>query len=210
MQHSNKLKWDVRSIVLLLVASCVAISVLVVGLWALSLESARWVQSYLGYFACLLGSILCGRFGFQVWSRRRLADAFCGRQALLFAVLISIVGSYFMFLNEPLAMRVFNDEPGHAMAAEAMAQERGVFTFGQGRFEGGGLVYADPTPVYRMYYYSFVVSLVHNLTGPRMLNLYLVNMVVTFVLLMVSFKLGTLIGGIPIADQPPPAWTSGE
>jgi hypothetical protein len=92
-------------------------------------------------------------------------------------------------------MRVFNDEPGHALVAKAMAQERIVTSFGQGRYEGGAMVYSQPSPVYRLYYYSFLVSLVHNLTGERMANLFAVNIAATFGLFVLVFRLGSVFTG---------------
>jgi len=111
------------------------------------------------------------------------------------ALAIAVAGSYLGFLHQPFEMRVFNDEPTHALVAKAMARERTVTSPNSGYYESGAFVYTDPEPVYRLYYFSFVVSLLHNLTGEHLCNLYAVNIGATIGVLLLAFPLGRIISG---------------
>ncbi|MFW5873803.1 MAG: hypothetical protein ACOCVJ_00195 [Verrucomicrobiota bacterium] len=92
-------------------------------------------------------------------------------------------------------MRVFNDEPTHALTAQAMAQERAVHSPQAAYFEAGGFVYSKPDPVYRLYLYPYLVSLLHNLTGIRLANFFALNALIGVGLLLAGFYLGWLLSG---------------
>ena len=113
--------------------------------------------------------------------------------------MLSGLATYLLLLHEPFTMRVFNDEPGHLATARAMAEERAVFSPQAGFDEAGAYATIQPSPSYRMYAYSFVVSVLHNLTGYRLENGFIVNGVAAYMLCLATFFLGRAIGGRDLA-----------
>jgi len=169
--------------------------VLGAGAWLMDFNSTRWIQSYLGYYFCtaaLISGLVCA-FRARV-DGDGIFSGFPPRLALL-AGLLAALGTYLLTLHEPFQMRVFNDEPTHALTAQAMAQERAVYSPDRAYFESGTLVYSDPEPFYRLYLYPYLVSVLHNTTGMRVSNVYAVNVAIGFSLLLVGFFLGWKVGG---------------
>lgn len=174
-------------------------SVLVGSFLFLDFDRARWFQSYAGYYFCTAAVAFTCYHCFRV--RSILTDKIrqLERKSLLCALSIAVVGTYLLWVHEPTQMRVFNDEPTHALTALSMAQERAVFAPGLGFHEGGAFVYGDPEPTYRAYLYPYFVSLLHNLTGIRPANNFVANGIIGFGTLLVTFFLGWQMGGRPSA-----------
>lgn len=162
-------------------------------------DGARWFQSYVGYYFCTAALTLAGYHLYCLRDRFIGKIRQLGKKCQLSVVGVAIVGTYLLGLHEPTQMRVFNDEPTHALTALAMAQERAVFSPGLGFYEGGAFVYADPEPTYRLYLYPYVVSLLHNLTDIHPINNFIANGVVGFLTLLATFLLGWQMGGRPAA-----------
>lgn len=172
-------------------ASVLLLSLVVVG-WLsctyLDFDRSVWLQAYLGYWFCLLATGLAMGFGLRAFLRARAAgEGFRLDRYGVCAIGLAVIGTWIIFLHWPMEMRVFNDEPSHALVADSMAQERIVAAPRRGNYEGGAFVTAEPFPVYRLYYYPFVVSLLHNITGERLFNLHVVNILATFGLLCAAY-----------------------
>lgn len=171
--------------------------VLYYGLFELDFAQARWLQSYGGYFLCLLSVCFAGAF---LWIDRKTIFDIRTHTAergspLLIPLLTTLLASYFVFLHEPFALRVFNDEPSHLSTARAMAEDRGTYSPATGFYESGGYSYGNIEPVYRMYLYPFFVSVLHNLTGERIANGFIVNVAAIIALFFIVFWLGRQFGG---------------
>ncbi len=162
-------------------------------------DAARWFQSYAGYYFCTAAFAFAGYHCFRVRALFIGKIRQLSKQLRLSVLGVAIAGTYLLALHEPTEMRVFNDEPTHALTALSMAQERAVFAPGVGFYEGGGFVYADPEPTYRLYLYPYVVSLLHNLTGIRPINNFIANGFIGFFTLLATFLLGWQMGGRPAA-----------
>ena len=171
-----------------------ALAVLFIGIFHLDADGAQWLQSFFGYYLCLLVFSLVL---FGAWQTRRgflgYAQAL-GRSQWVLVLALSGLATYLLLLHEPFTMRVFNDEPGHLATAQAMAEGRAVFSPQAGFYEAGAYATARPGPNYRMYAYPFVISVLHNLTGNRVGNAYIVNGFALFVLSISTFLLGRTIG----------------
>ncbi len=176
------------------------ISLLVVGggthfFW--DLNAARRFQVYAGYYFCM-AAVLCAAFHlFRIRTQVIASLRGIPRYAFFAGIGLAIFGTYLMLLHEPTQMRVFADEPAHTLIAHSMAQERLVYLPGFVYLESGSSVFAEPNPSYRHYLFSFLVSLLHNLTGLRLANLFLFNAIVGFLLMGITFLLGWRIGGRP-------------
>lgn len=174
--------------------------VLYYGLVVMDLPQARWIQAYCGYYLCLVASLGA------VWTisrnRHELSAALLPptKRARWLAMAAALAASYLSLLHEPFAMRVFNDEPNHAVVAQSMGESRGVYSANSGYYEVGAYVRGGVDPFYRMYLYPFALSVLHNLTGMRIENAYILNAGVTFFTFLLVFLLGRkLVGG---QDEP--------
>jgi hypothetical protein len=171
------------------------LAVLFSGLFHLDADDARWLQSFLGYYLCLT---IVSLVLLSAWQERRtllLSAAKLARLQWLLLLVLSSLATYLLLLHEPFMMRVFGDEPGHLATARAMAEERAVFSPQAGVDEAGAYATVRPSPIYRMYAYPFVVSVLHNLTGYRIENGFIVNSFTAFALCLGTFFLGRAIGG---------------
>jgi hypothetical protein len=179
----------------LLVLIAAAAAVLLFALAWMDLEQARWFQAYLGYYFCGIATMVTLWFLYRNWEASNCKlDARAARSAFL-PVGLALAGTFLTLVHQPLQMRVFNDEPAHALVAATMAQERMVTTPLGAYYEGGAILPTDPSPVYRLYYYSFLVSVLHNLTGERVGNLYAINIAACFGLLLLAFQIGRYLSG---------------
>ena len=157
------------------------------GLWGMDWSAARWLQTYWGYYFCLSALVLFG--GFLLGALRSEPKALWRarwrgtRRALTMALLGAVV----LQLHQPSVMKVYNDEPTHMMTAQMMAVERVAAQPGAGHYEGGSFVHAQPEPFYRMYFFPFLVSILHNLTGERLANGYVLNFAASVLLLFCAF-----------------------
>lgn len=167
-------------------------------LWG-DLESARRFQAYAGYYFCM-AALLCALF-YTLRLRLQMLGTLrrLSRKAVLTGFALATFGTYLMLLHEPSQMRVFADEPTHALTAHAMAQERHVYYPSMAYIEGGSTVFGEPEAAYRHYFYPFVVSLLHNLTGVRLSNFFIANALIAFLTMSMTFALGWRIGGRPLA-----------
>ena len=179
----------------------IAVLVLVVpgSFYFFDFAAARRFQSFAGYYFCTAALLLACFHCYRVRTLFRSEIREIGNQATVCALAIAAIGSYLMLLHEPQQMRVFNDEPSHALTAQAMAQERAVFAPQIGFFESGSLIHAEPEPFYRLYFYPYVVSLLHNLTGVRLANGFIANGIIGFFTLAVTFVLGWKLGKTRLA-----------
>lgn len=163
--------------------------------YGLDLGRARNIQAYFGYYLCLAASVAALWSVGRNW--RELSGALLppGRRARWLALGVALVGSYLSLLHEPFAMRVFNDEPNHSMVAQSMSESRGVYSPGSGYYEAGAYVRGGVDPFYRMYLYPFALSVLHNLTGMRVENAYLLNAGVSLCTFLLVFLVGRKVAG---------------
>lgn len=155
-------------------------------------DQARWAQSYLAYYFCfgvtLLGAILLVRACRGVDWRRWLREHRWG-------VLLVLVLGNLLHVHEPHQMRVFQDEPGHVLMSRVMQEQRMAVLPERAFFEMGNLIHAENGPMFRMVYYAFAVSLIHDLTGFRIANAFILNYLLTFALLGLTFAVGRRLAG---------------
>jgi hypothetical protein len=177
----------------------VASSAVIFGFFLLNVDEARWLQSFFGYYFCLA---LVSCVGISLWQERKGLQAYLqklNRSTWLCVLVLSCLATYVSLLHEPFMMRVLNDEPGHLAIARAMAEERAVFSPQAGFVEAGEYIKASPSSIYRMYAYPFVISVLHNLSGFRLRNGFIVNAIAALALYIAIFLLGRVIGGCNFA-----------
>lgn len=129
--------------------------------WAIPLHA------YGGYYYCL---ILFALLLYTTWGVLREVNlaGYAGQHWR--GLLCVLLASVFVHLFQPHIMRVYNDEPGHQMVAKMMHEERENSVPEVGYALSGGMEYGERSLNYRMYFYSFLVSILHDLTGYRPAN----------------------------------------
>lgn len=195
-EKTHSIPWMQERPFIRLLALLFHLALILIGSFFLfDLETSRWFQSYFGYYFCT-AALLCTVYHLYRARVYFWADmARIGKKTVLRVLIVASIGTYLMLLHEPTQMRVFNDEPSHALTAQAMAQERGVYSPNYAFYESGALVYAGPEPMYRLYFYPYIISLMHNLTGVRVTNAYIANAIIGFLILLAVFHLGWKVGG---------------
>lgn len=166
-------------------------------IYGLPTEFAIWSHAHLGYYFCL--GIFCISAWFLYRSVSREAILAYGRvhwRGLLLALGVGLSLQFF----QDRQMRVYNDEPSHQMVAKSMHEWRQVSTPEVGYYLEGQTEYGQPSLSYRMYFYSFLGSLAHDLTGFRVLNGWAINAVLGILFFLLVHGIGTRLykrsGGI--------------
>ncbi|HTT56854.1 MAG TPA: hypothetical protein VMF63_07080 [Opitutaceae bacterium] len=154
-------------------------------------EAAAWWVTHLGYWTTLLG------FALAVWFLVRLArSAGGGWRQHRWGLLAALLGGAFLQLLEPHRLRVMYDEYALLTTSLDMHRERSAATVsyavagpdGRLRYLGG---YVEK----RQLFFPFLLSLVHDLTGYRPENAFVLNALVGAAFLGAVFWAGRLLGG---------------
>ena len=157
-------------------------------------ESSGTFQKYLGYYWLLallvLAALFLGRaavefgwFSLARW-RRHLP-------ALIAIVAVGV----FLHLHEPHVMRVFFDEPSHVACSLGMHLDRIAVLPINSNYVGDLFVLGADSASYRQYLYPLLISLLHDLTGYRVANAFVVNALLTPLLLAAAYFAGVRVSG---------------
>jgi hypothetical protein len=136
------------------------------------LSWAVQLHAYAGYYFCLI--LFIGLL-YSTWGVLQTLNlrGYLSRHKK--GLLLVLFASVFVHLFQPHMMRVYNDEPAHQMVAKVMHLERENSVPEAGYALSGGLEYGERSLNYRMYFYPFLVSIIHDLTGFRPINGLLLN-----------------------------------
>ncbi|NBB80185.1 MAG: hypothetical protein GVY36_12200 [Verrucomicrobia bacterium] len=150
---------------LVLILLLILVSLLIVR--GFPLGAAIHLHAHAGYHFCLA---LFALLIFLTWKVLRFVDFAAFARYRWRGLLCVLMAGVFVHFFQPHMMRVFNDEPGHQMVAKIMHLERENSVPEVGYALQGGIEYGERSLNYRMYFYSFLVSMVHDLTGFRIEN----------------------------------------
>lgn len=158
------------------------------------LEGALWFQADLGYgFTLALVAVWLVLFarvgGMRGWFTRGF---WRGHTAALVLVAGATV---FLHLHEPHLLRVFYDEPSHALGAMVMHSEKTALMADRSHWVGDQFVLSGFHTSFRQYLFPFLVSLLHDLTGYRVANVFVLNFLLTPVVLLGAYFLGWRLAG---------------
>ncbi len=170
------------------------------GIFLLVEAPLEWVihlHAHGGYYFCaILFGCLLYTSGKVLRTANLAAYARNHWKGLLFVLFASVI----VHLFQPHIMRIFNDEPAHQMVAKIMHLERENSVPEVGYARSVTLDYVTRSLNYRMYFYPFLVSILHDLTGFRPLNGLLLNGFIGAALFLVVYLGGNRIhqkgGGI--------------
>ncbi len=168
--------------------------VVVIHFFMLDYGQASWIQAKLGYYFCfvLLGFVVYHTYhtvsvGVGLLKLRDLVQ-----QHAVGLILCGVIACSFQ-LHDHNRFLVFNDEPSHQAIARSMHEFREVSASKNTYVFSGATVGAEQQVSYRMYFYSFLVSIVHDFTGYRMINGWLVNAFAGFTFCVLMYGIGSVI-----------------
>ena len=157
-------------------------------------KQAEWFQAQLGYYVVLALLIVALLFFRQVAGARGWFTWAYWRQHRG-ALLLVGAGSLFLHLHEPHMLRVFYDEPTHALVALSMHLDKSAVGATVSNYVGQAFVTGDPYATTRPYLFSLLVSLLHDLTGYRVANVFVLNALLTPLVLLGGYLLAHKVGG---------------
>ena len=157
-------------------------------------KQAVWFQAHLGYYVVLALVILALIFFAQV-SRARAWLSWTYWREHRTALLLVAAGTLFLHLHEPHMLRVFYDEPTHAVAALNMHLDKSAMGATVSNYVGETFVTGELYPIARPYLFPLLVSVLHDVTGYRVANVFVVNFLLTPLVLLGGYLLAHKLGG---------------
>jgi hypothetical protein len=119
-----------------------------------------------------------------------------------------LAASCLLFIHEDLGPKVAMEEYELASTSKSLAMERDVEVLTLGRNFNEYFIRADQYVDERPWLYPFVVSLVHDFSGYRLMNNYLVNAFLAIFLLSLTAGMAYRIGGLPAGVLGPFLWAA--
>jgi hypothetical protein len=172
------------------------IAVLLLGLifWlrfgALSLDVASVMVMYLGYWTTLLSLVVF--LWFLVRSFRNERPAW---RRYLPGLLAVVVCGGFLQVNEPHRFRVMFDEYAMLSTSMNMHFTRHAAVASESQYTNGQMQYTGEYIDKRPLGFPLLVSFVHDVTGYRPANTFVVNALAGFAFLGTAYLIGVLLGG---------------
>lgn len=165
----------------------------VLGFFAISGAAAITFVSKTGYWFVLAAFILFGRSLWLTW-RDELKALRPSRIDWLTVVIIALGGTV-LLVHETFGFKIVMDEIMLLGTSMSMHFDRTVLTPMRGNDIQGAFVILDGMMDKRPLFFPFLVSLLHDLTGYRPENAFLLNGILTFVFLGLVNHCGRLLGG---------------
>ncbi len=155
---------------------------------------AEWFQANLGYYMVFL----LGAFAAYFFVRAARARGWFTRATWrehTSALLLIAAGSVFLHAFEPHLLRVYFDEPTHALVAMGMHLDKSAMGATVSNYVGDAFVTGDPYAVTRPYFFPLLVSVLHDLTGYRVQNVFVLNALLTPLVLLGAYLVAFAAGG---------------
>lgn len=204
-----------RSDVRLALFGCSAVFAVYLGFLGISVMGAETFVKRGGYYVLLATFALFLHALWRMWQERSRSteEPLTRRQAL--AVMVTVILLSALAINaEPFRSKILNDEFVLQSTAFNMHYFRDVAMMVRGYDVQGVFLSTDNYLDKRPYFYPFLVSLLHDFTGYRLLNAYLVNALLMPVALWLTFVFGrqltswrggllavVLLGSLPLLGQ---------
>lgn len=181
---------------LVILAGICAAAVLISRGLILDRASAEWFEAHLGYF-WVLAALLWWGFETLAWFRApvgriQLRSLFQDRVALVIVPLTVL----FLHLHEPHMMKVFHDEPSHVAGSLMMHRERMAVMPGSGHLFMGGILLMESYASFRMYLFQVLLSLIHDVSGFRVENVFVLNGLISIVYVALMYIAGRCLAGV--------------
>jgi hypothetical protein len=188
-QHADRVSTN-GSVRRLFIAALFLVIIFWLRFGALSLGVASVLVMYLGYWTTLLS--LAAFLWLLVRSFRNQPPAWRRHLPGLLAV---VVCGIFLQVNEPHRFRVMFDEYAMLSTSMNMHLTRHAAVASESQYANGKMQYAGEYIDKRPLGFPILVSLVHDVTGYRPANTFVVNAMAGFAFLGTVYLIGVLLGG---------------
>jgi hypothetical protein len=159
-------------------------------------QETKWLVAKLGYWLIAATVVL---YGFFLWKRFRMInwskEYWKTHRAGLACV---VIGALFLQVHEPRGYKLLFDEFAIAGVARNMHFDREATVPSSAHYFNGRLFVADGIVDKRPFFFAFLLSLTHDLTGYRETNAFYLNAGLATILLLLIYGLGFRLGGIRI------------
>ena len=170
-----------------------AVLAIVLGFFAIRDQDAIVLVSKMGYWFVLLAF---GIFGWALWqSWREEVTAFRWRAVDWTSIGIVGLGGTILLVHETYGFKIVMDEIMLLGTSMSMHLDKTVLTPMRGSDIQGTFVILDGMMDKRPLFFPFLASLLHDLTGYRTTNPFILNSVFTFVFLALVNAIGRLLAG---------------
>lgn len=168
--------------------------VLALRFFILSKTMAVTLQVHCGYWA-VLSTVTW--FGWTVWKQRDrwLRINLGTRREVIIDGALLLGLAILLHVHEPHIFRVLYDEPSHVAGSLLMHRERLVFMPASGHYIFGSLAFMQNFPSFRLYLFQVLLSIVHDATGYRPENVFILNGILTILLIGLLYIVGRIIAG---------------
>lgn len=204
-----------RSEVRLALFGAAAVLAVYLGFLGISVEGADSFVKRGGYYVMLLAFVLFLQALWRLWRAGAAPTGAPLTRGQGLAVLVAIGAFSLLAINaEPFRSKILNDEFVLQSTAFNMHYFRDVAMMVRGYDIQGVFLSTDSYLDKRPYFYPFLVSLLHDLTGYRLLNAYLLNALLMPAALGLAFVFGrhltgwrggllavVLLGSLPLLGQ---------
>ncbi len=181
----------------LLLLGLIALLALVLGFFTFSPARSVEIVRYSGYWIILASTVLFGWF--LIRSLRSEWPALKAVRQWWPAGLVILGGSVFIHLHERHEFKIVADEVVLSSTAMQMHFERETAMVLRGYEFAGNFSAMQVSLDKRPLLFPFLLSMVHDLTGYRVANVFILNALVSVVMMAVFYLVGRRLGGHPLA-----------
>lgn len=158
-------------------------------------KAAKWIQSNVGYYMVFAAVGLWLYCAYKIWtttggSRKwsKLISDKVGLAVLFAAIMLP-------HALEPHVLRVLYDEPAHVATSLVMHTEKKALLPALSHYVGDVYLLGGLYPSSRQYLFPFLLSILHDLTGYRLSNVFALNGILSAAAAIMVFGSGWRLGG---------------
>ena len=176
------------------IAVFLAAAVLAIRFFALDFSRAYSIQMRFGYALVMGAFLFCAvPVATGLWRNRLLGVSWLRTHKL--AVVLAFAVGAMLHAQEPHVLRVLFDETSHAIGALGMHYYKQAAMPAMSHYVGDVFTLGELYPSFRPHFFPFLVSLLHDLSGYRVENIFILNGVLGVCLLMVTYQSACELGG---------------
>ena len=157
----------------------------------ISPDTAEYLVGSFGYYFAAIVFVVWAGLGFSILRDKRL-ESFSSKRILKILALVG-AATYISLALEPAEFKVVMDEPLLAATAQSMHHDRMALIAGRGVDVNGYYNLLDGSVDKRPLLYPFLVSVLHDLTGYRVSNSFLLYALFTPFFWLLIWSLGRFI-----------------
>ena len=178
----------------LAILSLTSLATLSVSFVLVSHEQVIWWTRYWGFWVVLATTLAFAWFFIQIVRKELRAGFSFNRHR--WGILTIVICAVFLHLHEPHRFKILYDEYVLLSNSLRMHTQREVYITGRAHFINSHLQLQQGFVDKRPYFFSFVLSLVHDLSGYRPANAFFLNGIFTVILTTLMYAWCWRIGGV--------------